>query len=325
MRFFIWFCLVCVVPLYAEPTPNQRAEHIAQSSKRVRELVGKIKRRLEQVKPDGTIITAALKKDTLDLLATPHFGVIKRRNEENAITAKLKAALSDPFTLPEESLSLFPAHIPMPFIAAAGGPWNGHHAYPGGLAYHTFTVMQAALDIATRYESAYGPLTISSDLIALATVWHDVGKAYTLTWKDDGSETVSEGTIAGTPAHHIWALAEAAQRGYSIPFLIALASAHAPLVEGQEGFQKVTDFLVAAAILSGTPPTSLGLTEIDGKPALKAQDSLVPNVINLADSDWVISGPAMQRARKALSGQSYWKANEILANRGDLYLWGKGL
>src|SRR5262249_7435059 len=155
------------------------------------------------------------------------------------------------------------------FQAACGG---GHHSYPGGLSVHAWAALLHARGVAASYQQVYG-LKLRDDWLVAATIWHDAIKAATLPWHDDAS-CGPEQRIAGTGAHHVFAIAAAMVRRLPEGLVLAIASAHAPVVE--DGAKQVCSWLRAASIVA------------DGRPPRTPCPSAAPPeayVMNLADSD----------------------------------------
>lgn len=321
-------------------TPNERALHIAGHTQNVTKVWKDLVTQVRRIRPDGISITEQLKNDTLELLTSPSFSfrLEERRTEEPVILEQLRRAFGEEkgFVFPEtvaNKPSIFPLQRPMPFLAAAGGPWNSHHVYPGGLVYHSAHVAEANRFLVERYNKLY-KLRLNPDLALLAGIWHDAGKVWALQWKDDGTLTVNEGKIAETSLHHIFAIAELLARRHSVEMVLAVAGAHDPLMPGNPGYQKVVGYLRAAAILSGAALSEAGLEENGGKLDLAKPVPLFPLVNHMGDSDWMVTIPAMRKARelvypmldafpkyqKSISERN-WKANAIFAKAGALHIY----
>ena len=242
----LWVAL-SALPAWALP-PNLRAERIALAQPRVRTLLALLRAEA------GALHDPAWRKDALALLCTPALSVIAgRRGEEAQMEAQLRhGGLLEP----SHKGPLFPTRQAMPFVAAPGGPWGGHHAYPGGLVDHTLVNLRSGLALATTYREVYR-VEMDLDLIRLAALWHDSAKTLTLTWEEDGSLTRDKGRIAGTAAHHVWGLAEAAFRRYPARFIVTLAAAHKPPAAG-EGLKELIGFLRAKRCSPGCRPLQWG-------------------------------------------------------------------
>lgn len=94
----------------------------------------------------------------------------------------------------------------------------GHHAFEGGLAYHTLTAAKLAGQIVKHYQSL--GMAVKRDIVVAGVVLHDIGKAFCYEWKEEsirGDRTVDAGyvhTRVSKLHHHIpigynWFLREA--------------------------------------------------------------------------------------------------------------------
>jgi hypothetical protein len=294
----------------AATTPDEHAEAIARRSQRV-------VAHWHALQAEARKITdPRLRADFLMMLDRPSFKVMSARLDAEAeITTQLKnhKLLDADFSGP-----LFPRHPAMAFIAAPGGPWNGHHSFPGGLVYHTLTNLKLGLSYLRVYREVY-QVNLDEDLIRQAALWHDSAKTVVLGWQEDGSLASSEPVIAGTPSHHIWGIAEALYRGYSPRFVVTLASSHNPPSPGAEA-EKVVGYLRAGALIAGKAFETAGLTA-DGQ-ALALSPPLEGYVTHLDDHDYILMVPSLTQVRKFLSADSttanIWKQDEILSTSGDL-------
>jgi len=329
--------------------PNERAEQIARRQEKIISHWNAILETAKGIKPDGTIITQEVLDATYGLLGARgypelEFTIAQRRKDEPGILAQLRAVFpsdeitAHPYLLaPENTLedqpSIFPFQKRMNFIAAPGAAWGGHHVYPGGLVYHTYTIMHSNLNLAKLYKNAYG-ISLNEDLLVIAAIWHDAAKTWTITWKPEGTTTKNEGQIVKAGAHHVLSVAEMAARGFHSDLIVATAAAHDAITEGTDGYQKVMGYLVAAAILAGKPFEAVGL-KASGKSRfeLAQKPAFAPFINHLGDADWVATTQAMKLVRpmvdealKALAeyaaedeagiANRNWKANEIFAENG---------
>jgi hypothetical protein len=205
----------------------------------------------------------------------------------------------------------------MAFIAAAGGTAMGHHAYPGGLVYHTLFNLRSGVAYAHNYRFVYG-IAADEDLIRAAAIWHDVAKTFTLPWNEDGSLPKEEASLAGTSAHHIWGVAEALARKLPPKFIVTLASAHeAPWGEGRK---KVCGFLRAASRIAGVDYAAAGL-RTDGEGLAGEWDKQPPVeafITHFDDGDFPLTILSMQAVP---TGGDLWKRAEKMAAQGDLALY----
>jgi hypothetical protein len=290
--------------------PDLEAERIARGSARVRRLHARLVREARKIGD------ARLRKDTLALLGRPNFTVVEaRRKSSGEIVGKLKA---EGLWNTEFKGELFPDTKPMSFIAAPGGSWNGHHAYPGGLVYHTVTNLEIGLGIAAAYRDVHG-VNVDEGLLRAAAIWHNSAKTLLLHWNEDGSETLIENRLANTFTHHLWAVAEAIHRGYPARFIVTLAAAHAAPTPGDDQKQLIS-FLKAGAIIAGRSFESAGLTADAGK--LAALPPVEAFITNLDDHDYVLSMATMRVAESLLDAKHgpgpFWKRDAFLSEHGDL-------
>ena len=184
--------------------------------------------------------------------------------------------------------------LPLPYAAAPGSVFGGHHSQPGGLAMHVAVNMTSGIRLADTYRKVYGTLdgrglpvvrddtaptpagqTADADLfidqdIAIGTpIWHDWAKTIVFQWNADGSEYI-ELNFGGngktdawgapgntkTSAHHMIGIAEGMARGMPPAFLIAHASAHGAPNAGNEF--SVVNWLRTAGIMTGIDPVERG-------------------------------------------------------------------
>lgn len=84
----------------------------------------------------------------------------------------------------------------------------GHHAFVGGLAYHTLTAAKLAGEIVDHYRDL--GMSVNKDIVVAGIVLHDVGKAFCYEWRksridDNGKEIPAkyEHTRVSKLHHHI--------------------------------------------------------------------------------------------------------------------------
>lgn len=316
-HFLTFFSFICIFLSNASSSadllkPNEKAAEMARRQDRVQTVMRKLIAEAHQIH-DST-----LKPLALQLLNIPDFKIIEaRRSAEADILSKLKKeGLID-----LQIETLFPTRTPMPFIAAPGGPWTSHHAYPGGLAYHTYFNLRTGLNLAETYYELYG-VNANKDWIRLSAIWHDSAKSFTLEWNQDGSCSPSEPLIAKTSAHHIWGVSEAAFRKLPPQFIVILASAHRPPMAGADQLELI-GYLKAASIIAGVSFESVGLNK-DGN-ALLVLPPIEAFINHIDDHDYVLSVESFRQVTNSLdAGQaqkSYWKRNETLSKKGDIYYY----
>lgn len=292
------------------------AEELAKSLPRVKKNMATLRNEAKKIKDPK------LKSDALQLLDRPNYSVLEgRRAQEAEILKQLKTEK----LIDDSTLILFPAEQAMSFIAAPAGPWNGHHRYPGGLVDHTLTNLKIGLGVADTYHNVQG-VRLNADLIRAAAIWHDSAKTFTVHWEADGRISPSEAKIAGTAAHHVWAIAEALYRGYPVKFILTLAAAHSSAFPGND-LQVLLNYLRAGAIIAGVPYSVAGLKD-DGK-GLDLLPPIESFVNHIDDHDYVLSSPAAERTAifidqilgHAEPNKNYWDRDRILAQWGDLEIY----
>ena len=187
--------------------------------------------------------------------------------------------------------------LPMPYLAAPGSVFGGHHSEPGGLPIHVAVNLTSSLNLADTYRKVYGTLdaqqmpvvgagtadkdlAIDQDIVIGAPIWHDWAKAMVFQWNADGSE-YTEMNFGGTGkndawggpgttktgGHHIMSVAESIARGMPPAFVIAQASAHGAPNAGNEF--SVVNWIRTAAILAGADPVERGFLVKDAAGRLR--------------------------------------------------------
>lgn len=311
-------CFLFVTPLLARAEEaNAHAERIARAQNRVGVNLRSLAEEARKLHNHDWQVMA------LQILDRPRFTVIAgRKSEEKAIVQALQAdgLWDEKNGTPASGGLLFPTNDPMPFIASAGGPWTVHHAYPGGLVYHTLFNLKSGLSYAKNYQAVYG-VRPDLDLIRASAIWHDSAKTMTLPWKDDGSVPDGEQTIANTAAHHIFAVAEALYRKLPAKFVVVLASAHeAPAPAASR--TKLIGFLKAGARIAGVPFEAAGLTA-DGKDLAIAP--IEAFIHHFDDGDYDLTIASCQSAARTLDAQlkqtDFWLRDERMAANGDIALY----
>lgn len=277
---------------------NARAEALAKRSEKGRAAAGFVKAHARKIRD------ARLEKAVLSILDNPvptfmeRYAAPERRQEvRDALEAAglLEASITTDALFPR--MAKDPAKAPQSFLAAPGHGDDGHHAWPGGLAEHTAFNLQAALDLEDNYRKRFG-VRLDHDLVIAAPILHDAFKPWTLQWNADGTLT-KEIAIAGTGAHHVFAIAEALHRKLPAGFVVALASAHAPPTGGDAA--KVVDWLRAAATLAGQDPIESRVLVPAGEAFVPARLPSIEAAVNyLADHDYVITIAAADAVAEAL-------------------------
>jgi len=193
-------------------------------------------------------------------------------------------------------------NLPMPFYAAPGSAYGGHHSYPGGLIVHEMFNSISGMNLAASYRAVYGTsslgnppvatapenpggdagsdIFLSQDLVVGAPLWHDWAKAVVFQWNANGTEFTEinfggNGTTdaygqpgdSRTGAHHIITIAEMMKRGLPPELVITMASAHSAPTSGNE--YKVVNWLRASAILAQVDPVAQGYLYADAQSRLR--------------------------------------------------------
>src|SRR5262249_19478239 len=103
--------------------------------------------------------------------------------------AQLKAGLFPPESRAEGRAC---ALAPLPYGAAPGSTYTGHHPYPGGLSIHAAFNTRIGESLARSYRETYGAggesLGIDPDIVVAAPIWHDWAKTFVFQWNADGTE-----------------------------------------------------------------------------------------------------------------------------------------
>jgi len=179
--------------------------------------------------------------------------------------------------------------LPMPYVAAPGSVFGGHHSQPGGLAMHVAVNLTSAINLADTYRKVYGTpdarglpvvrsnvgrspnsdVFIDEDIAIGTPIWHDWAKAIVFQWNADGSEYIElnfggngKTDVFGAPgnsktsAHHMIGIAETMARKLPPAFVIAQASAHGAPNAGNE--HSAVNWLRSAAIMIGADPVERG-------------------------------------------------------------------
>src|SRR5207249_4877770 len=170
-----------------------------------------------------------------------------------------------------------------------------HHSYPGGLAVHEAFNLQSALDLEANFRARYA-MEVDDDAVIAAPILHDAMKAWVLQWTADGSLT-EQATIAGTPSHHVFGIAESLHRGMPAPLVLAQAAAHDPFAAMDPG--PIARWLRAGALLARVDPVAAGLLTSSGALALRPPIEAV--IDHLSDHDYVLEDPAGAEVAAALA------------------------
>ena len=280
---------------------NGGAAAVAQNSKLVRSAMQEIEAALAAIKDPG------LRAATEDALLNPDTCVRFRANltperKQQIVTTLVEQGLVDQNEagrIPGGLVAgVFPGlrddgtacpKLPMPYFAAPGSVFGGHHSEPGGLPIHVAVNLTSARNLADTYRKVYGTLDasgmpvvreeaggtadtdlfIDEDYVVAAPIWHDWAKTFVFQWNADGSE-YTEMNFGGngktdawgapgntkTGGHHLMGVAEAIARNLPPAYVLTQASAHGAPTAGNE--YSVVNWVRTAAILAGADPVERG-------------------------------------------------------------------
>ena len=214
---------------------------------------------------------------------------------------------------PDEKLAL-PISGKGNFASAPGGACpSGHHAYPGGLAVHTWANLLHARSLAADYKTVYG-VHLNDDWLVAATLWHDTGKAATLQWHDDAG-CGPEPLLARTPLHHILGIAAAILKHLPSPLVVVIASAHAPPFAASNA--DLCGYLKAGGILATGDAAAVpcpSLAKDAPRPPIEAY------VENLSDADFVFTVPAWDWYQSQI-GTGWARFEALIQDGSDVSRW----
>lgn len=181
---------------------------------------------------------------------------------------------------------------------APGGEYEGHHAWPGGLAVHEAFNLHVAEDYVQHFRAeTHDAKAINLATVTTAVVWHDWAKTVQFQW--EGQHLVNyESKIAGTGSHHIIGLAEAMARHLPPRTVVTQACAHA--LPDDKGGANVVGWLKAAAIIAHIDPVASGYLQQSADGKLTAKTGAECHVNFLSDQNWSSEGPALKKARMVL-------------------------
>jgi len=181
---------------------------------------------------------------------------------------------------------------------APGGEYEGHHAWPGGLAVHEAYNLHVAQDFVRHFRAeAHDKTAFDNNVVTAAVVWHDWAKTVEFQWEKDRLVNY-ESKIAGTGSHHIIGLAEAMARHLPPRFVVSQACAHSL---PDENGQNVIRWLQAAAIIARIDPVATGYLTRAADSSLRAAFTPECQVNFLSDQNWSSEGPALHKARAVLA------------------------
>lgn len=200
------------------------------------------------------------------------------------------------------------------FAAAPGGPCPaGHHAYPGGLAVHTWTTLLHARALAADYRAVYG-VQLDAEGLSAAALWHDAQKAATLPWTADAS-CGPEPQLARTGLHHALAVATAILRHLPSELIVAIASAHA--APSPAGLRDLCGYLRAGSLVALGRPDAVACPSLEAK---AARPPLEAYLLHLANADAELAGPAWDWYRSQTpAGWARFEA--LLDDKSDIARW----
>lgn len=243
-----------------------------------------------------TIRNETLREQVQGLIKDPLPSVGENYTTSGEVSALYRslanAGFLDTAKVPEDKLvPPFTGKAPQQFYTAPGSGYHSHHAYPGGLATHVGTNMLITDGIINTYEAIYG-YDPGHDAALAGQALHDIAKPWVFQWQPDGS-SLTEYTIAGTGAHHIYSIAEVMYRSFPADVVVALACAHNhPGNAASEA--DVVGWLKAGAIIAGRNPVQYGVLEPSGE-HIPTPHKQAGFIVHLGDHDWVLSVPASQQ------------------------------
>lgn len=178
------------------------------------------------------------------------------------------------------------------FFTAPGSGYQGHHAYPGGLATHVANNTYISNKLIESYQSIYG-YQLNRDIAVAAQLFHDLHKPYVFQWNADGS-TRTEKQLAGTGEHHVLSCAELIYRKIPAQYIVATVCAHAAPTSNKEK-QEIVGWIDAAAIIADIDPVQYGLLQRQGNElSLIGEPLQEAYICHLADHDYVLSVAAVK-------------------------------
>ncbi len=241
----------------------------------------------------------ALREKVLGFYSNTAPAFMERYQSNTAVRAVynelLNADLIDPAKTSVDNL--FPplkalGTTPQPFFSAPGSGYGSHHSYPGGLVTHTAVNVEITKQILKTYSDIMN-YEYGYDITMAGQLLHDLAKPWVFQWQKDGS-CLTEYTVAGTGAHHIFSVAESIYRGMPKDEIVAQACAHNhPGSKADE--EQVVNWIKAASILAGVDPVREGLLNEDGT-TLPTPHKQAGYIVHLGDHDWVLSVPAAQQS-----------------------------
>lgn len=201
-----------------------------------------------------------------------------------------------------------PDHLsPQPYISAPQSHEDWYNCHPGGMAITCAVNCRLSEFHTDLYQHHYG-VPADRDLSVAALGIHEYPKAWLYTWRDDGSYALEPQSFEGNMhTHDVYVTAEMLHRGAPPELVVAVAAAHCfgnvdVVQDGKEsrfewpGYDWVTKFLHAGAILAQRDPVDVGLLEraADGSLRLPPQPIEVWNC-NLSDMNWPYTSGAAHK------------------------------
>ncbi|MHC1564235.1 MAG: HD domain-containing protein [Candidatus Hecatellaceae archaeon] len=108
------------------------------------------------------------------------------------------------------------------FEAPAGR--SQHHAYAGGLAQHTLSMLRIALAMVENLARYYGFRKVNRDYVVAGALLHDLYKPLTYRVREDGGYEFSR--LGNRLDHLTMLVADAGKAGFPLDFLHVLAASH---------------------------------------------------------------------------------------------------
>lgn len=204
---------------------------------------------------------------------------------------------------------LFPADnlSAQPYISAPTSHHDWYNCHPGGMALTCAVNCRLGEYHTQLYRDHYG-IPADRDLTVAALCIHEYPKAWLYQWRSDGSYLLEPRTFGGNVhTHDIYVVAEMLHRGAPAELVVAVAAAHLfGSVETQEdgketrflwpGYEWVTKFLHAGALLAQRDPVEVGLLEkgAGGDYVLPPQPVEIWNT-HMSDMNWVYTSGAAHK------------------------------
>jgi len=257
-----------------------------------------------------SIRNPAYQKPMLDVLEDSRISFMElypERADREAIRDEL-AGLGY-FDANDDVDELFPADAeePQPYISAPQSHEDWYNCHPGGMSVTCAVNARLSEYHTALYQHRYG-VPVDRDLAVAALCIHEYPKAWLYAWQHDASYLIEPCSFEGNMhTHDVYVVAEMLHRSAPAELVVAVAAAHCfgnvdVVQDGKEsrfewpGYDWVTKFLHAGAVLAQRDPVDAGLLERDGKGNL----FLPPQPVeiwncNLSDMNWPYTSGAAHK------------------------------